>query len=79
MFLDAETYEIVNYMDNDLMIKAMYALKQPDSIEYSEENAYKMLYDHTELTPYYVYDKEKTVCMMLKSWIVNTVFMHIGE
>jgi len=80
VFIDAETYEAVNYMDNELMIKAMDAFKQPDSVKYSMEDAYKMLYDHTELTPYYVYDKEKNYYVLCgKLDCQYGVHAHSGE
>lgn len=58
VFMDPETLEVLNYMDNDLMVKAMDSFQAPKRTEISSEEAYQKLKDHITLDAYYVYDHQ---------------------
>ncbi len=58
VFIDPETLEVLNYMDNQLMVKAMDSFQAPKSIEISPDEAYQKLKSHIELDAYYVYDDQ---------------------
>lgn len=60
LFIDPNTYEVLNYMDNDFLIEEMYKdLKQAEEVQVTKEEAFKKLKDFVTLTPYYVYDFEQ--------------------
>ena len=59
LFIDAETYEVVNYMDNMPFLEMYMELEEAEEIKVAKEEAFEKLKDFFELTPYYVYDFEK--------------------
>lgn len=56
LFIDSDTYEVLNYMDNKPFLKAYMELKEVEEIKVTKEEAFEKLKDFIELTPYYVYD-----------------------
>ncbi|MBD3109281.1 hypothetical protein IEO70_13090 [Bacillus sp. AGMB 02131] len=60
LFIDQNTYEVLNYMDNDFLINEMYKdLQQAEEVKVTKEEAFEKLKDFVTLTPYYVYDFEE--------------------
>ena len=59
LFIDQGTYEVLNYMDNELFLKMYMELKETEEIKVTKEEAFEKLKDLIELTPYYVYDFEE--------------------
>lgn len=64
VFIDSESLDVLNYMDNNLMIKAMDAFGEAASIKTSKHDAFIKLENHIELTPYYVYDGFKQIYVL---------------
>lgn len=60
LFIDAKTYEVLNYMDNKLLLEEMYKeMKEAEEVNITQDEAFEKLKNFIELTPYYVYDFEK--------------------
>ena len=59
LFIDSKTYEVLNYMDNELMLEMYNDLKEAKEITISKKEAFEKLRDVIELTPYYVYDRKQ--------------------
>jgi len=59
MFVDAERYEVVNYMDNKLLVSSFAEYEKPGEIVVSKDDAYHKLKGRIELTPVYVFDPER--------------------
>lgn len=58
VFIDCETLEVLNYIDNNLMIKAIDTFTGPEQVNSTKDTAYKKLKSHIDLMPYYVFDNE---------------------
>ncbi len=56
LFIDSETYEVLNYMDNKPFLKEYMELKEAEEIKVTKEEAFEKIKEFIELTPYYVYD-----------------------
>ncbi|AWE07813.1 hypothetical protein DCE79_10640 [Lysinibacillus sp. 2017] len=59
LFIDSETYQVLNFMDNKPFLKIYMELEEAEEIKVKKEEAFKKLKDFIELTPYYVYDFEQ--------------------
>lgn len=59
LFIDAETYQVLNYMDNEPFLEIYMELEEPEEIKVAKEEAFEKLKDFIELTPYYVFDFEQ--------------------
>lgn len=59
LFIDSETYEVSNYMDNKSFLDMYTELKVAEKIKVMKEEAFEKLKDLIELKPYYVYDSEQ--------------------
>ena len=59
LFIDRETYAVLNYMDNKPFLEMYMELKETDEIKVTKEEAFEKLKNLIELTPYYVYDFEE--------------------
>ncbi|WP_456276290.1 hypothetical protein [Bacillus sp. AK128] len=55
-FIDAQKYEVVNYMDNEMMLERYEGYEEAEEITLTKEIAYEKLKPLLELKPYYVYD-----------------------
>ncbi|WP_066054167.1 hypothetical protein [Robertmurraya korlensis] len=53
----AESFEVVNYIDNKLLLERQTSLQLPGKITVAKEEAYEKLKDQFVLKPCYVYDK----------------------
>ncbi|MCC9090311.1 hypothetical protein [Bacillus pumilus] len=68
IFIDAYTFEAVNYIDRQQMFKMcgmLDELQSPDKITLSKEEAFEKLREYLELTPIYVFDfaqKQYVLC-----------------
>ena len=59
LFIDRETYAVLNYMDNKPFLEMYMELKETDEIKVTKDEAFEKLKNLIELTPYYVYDFEE--------------------
>ena len=59
LFIDAETYQVLNYMDNKSFLEMYMELEEAEEIKVAKEEAFEKLKDFIELTPYYVFDFEQ--------------------
>ncbi|MBU5267885.1 hypothetical protein [Virgibacillus proomii] len=59
LFIDSETYQVLNYMDNKPFLKMYMELEEAEEIKVAKEEALEKLKDFVKLTPYYVYDFEQ--------------------
>ena len=59
LFIDAETYQVLNYMDNEPFLEMYMELEEAEEIKVAKEEAFEKLKDFIELTPYYVFDFEQ--------------------
>ncbi|MGN7479861.1 hypothetical protein ACTHOQ_18750, partial [Solibacillus silvestris] len=59
LFIDAETYQVLNFMDNKPFLEMYMGLEKTDEIKVVKEEAFEKLKDFIELTPYYVFDREQ--------------------
>lgn len=59
LFIDSETFEVLNYMDNKPFLETYMDLKEAEEIQIAKEEAFEKLNDFITLTPYYVYDFEQ--------------------
>lgn len=58
VFLDANTLQVHNMIDNQAMLEMFESLEEPGEVKISAEQAYAKLQSCFELTPYYVYDAQ---------------------
>ena len=56
LFIDPDTYEALNYMDNKSLLEIYGDFQEADEVKVTNEESYDKLKDLIELTPYYVYD-----------------------
>lgn len=56
IFIDGETLEAVNYLDNGMMLEMLSSFTQANAVTVMKEEAYEKLEGFFELTPVYVYD-----------------------
>lgn len=59
LFIDSDTYEVLNYMDNKPFLETYMELKEAEEIKVTKEEAFEKIKELIELTPYYVYDFEQ--------------------
>ena len=59
MMIDAESLQVVNYMDNKPMLEIYDQFQAADKVTITKEEAFEKIKELFELTPYYVYDFEK--------------------
>ena len=59
LFIDAETYQVLNYMDNKSFLEMYMELDEAEEIKVAKEEAFEKLKSFIELTPYYVFDFEQ--------------------
>ena len=59
LFIDAETYQVLNYMDNESFLEMYMELEEAEEIKVAKEESFEKLKDFIELTPYYVFDFEQ--------------------
>ena len=59
LFIDAETYQVLNYMDNEPFLEIYMELEEAEEIKVAKEESFEKLKDFIELTPYYVFDFEQ--------------------
>ena len=59
LFIDAETYQVLNYMDNEPFLEMYMELEEAEEIKVAKEESFEKLKDYIELTPYYVFDFEQ--------------------
>ena len=59
VFLDANSLQVLNYMDNKLMIEMFQDFQEPEKTSISKDEAYEKIRTLIELTPVYVYDFEQ--------------------
>lgn len=56
VFIDSESFQAVNYMDSKPMLETFDDFQAPDVVTITKEEAYEILKERFELTPYYVYN-----------------------
>ncbi|WP_062049300.1 hypothetical protein [Bacillus sp. JCM 19034] len=56
IFIDANTLQPVNYIDNKLMLEEFDQFQASDPIKLTKEEAFEKVKEFIELKPYYVYD-----------------------
>lgn len=63
VIIDPNNFEVLNYIDNEVMLQMFEEFQLSDEINMKKEEAYEKLKPYFELIPYYVYDftKEKYV------------------
>ena len=59
LFIDVETYQVLNYMDNKSFLEMYMELDEAEEIKVAKEEAFEKLKSFIELTPYYVFDFEQ--------------------
>lgn len=60
LFLDPNTYEVLNFIDSEKLLDEMFAeLKEAEEIKVTKEEAFEKLKSSIQLTPYYVYDDQQ--------------------
>lgn len=65
IIIDAHSLQVLNYIDNQLMLKIFDQFEATDEVTVTKEEAYEKLKELFELTPYYVYDfdqKQYVLC-----------------
>lgn len=65
VWIDPRSFQAVNYMDSNLMLKTFDDFQRPDKVTISKEEAFEKMRDLFELKPYYVYDfkqKQYVLC-----------------
>ncbi|WP_071458877.1 hypothetical protein [Bacillus massilinigeriensis] len=70
VFLDRDTKEVVNYMDNSFMFEEYEHYESEGPAILSREEAYALLKKHITVTPRYLYDREESchvLCGLLDS------------
>ncbi|WLR57286.1 hypothetical protein LC048_10730 [Mesobacillus subterraneus] len=59
LFIDPQTYEVLNYMDNKSLLEIYKDFQAADLVKVTKEESYDKLKNLIELSPYYVYDFEQ--------------------
>lgn len=59
IMIDAKSFEVLNYMDNQAMLEIFNQFQAPDKVRITKEEAYKKVKERFELKSYYVYDFEQ--------------------
>ncbi|MFW5438633.1 hypothetical protein [Paenibacillus apiarius] len=65
LFIDANRYEVINYMDNKPLLSMFDEFQAPEDVAVSKDDAYAKLKEFIELTPVYVYvpgEKKYVLC-----------------
>lgn len=65
VMIDAEHFQAVNYMDNQVLLEIFGPLQAPEKVKIKKEEAYEKIKDGIELKPFYVYDftqKQYVLC-----------------
>jgi hypothetical protein len=65
VFIEPKSFQAVNYMDSQLMLKTFDDFQAPDQVTITKEEAFEKLQELFELKPYYVYDfkqKQYVLC-----------------
>ncbi|MNO37757.1 hypothetical protein D3C76_278470 [compost metagenome] len=68
LFIDAQSYKVINDMDNKLLLNTFEAFKSEGEIAVNHDEAFDKLKERFELTPVYVFDPEQkkyVLCGML--------------
>ncbi|CAM3991530.1 hypothetical protein [Mesobacillus zeae] len=58
IFIDGDTLEVVNYIDNDIMLEEFELFESDGPPVLSREAAFEILKEHITVTPCYVYDPD---------------------
>jgi len=58
LILDSETYEVVNYFDNQDFIAVYASFDEAENVKVTKDEAYELLKDFISLQACYVYDRE---------------------
>ncbi|MED4354858.1 hypothetical protein P9265_21500 [Schinkia azotoformans] len=59
IMIDAKSFEVLNYMDNQAMLEIFNQFQAPDKVRITKEEVYKKVKERFELKSYYVYDFEQ--------------------
>ncbi|GAB3048714.1 hypothetical protein [Virgibacillus ainsalahensis] len=59
IILDRENFHAVDYLDNSIIVDIFNRFQESHEVKLSKDEAFDKLYDYIEVTPVYVYDKEK--------------------
>ena len=59
IMIDAESFQVVNYMDNKPMLEIYDQFQAPDKVTITKEEAFGKIKELFELKPIYVYDFEQ--------------------
>lgn len=64
VFIDQDSFKVVNFFDNNVMLDIFNDYEQPDKPQVTKETAYEKLLDHITLEPVYVFHAEKEKCVL---------------
>lgn len=59
--IDDETFEPLNYIDNNMMLEMFADYKSAGDIKVTKEAAYEKIYSYIHVTPYYVFDHSQKI------------------
>src|SRR5690625_31862 len=59
IFIDPESYEVINYFSNEEVIHMYMLYEEAEEERITREEAYKLLKQHITIKPYYVYDRDR--------------------
>ncbi|MFZ2463559.1 MAG: hypothetical protein WAW77_08040, partial [Caldibacillus thermoamylovorans] len=59
IIIDANRFQVVNYLDNEMMLQIFDQFQAPDEVTVTKEEAFEKIKELFELKPVYVYDFEQ--------------------
>ena len=59
IIIDANRFQVVNYLDNEMMLRIFDQFQAPDEVSVTKEEAFEKIKEWFELKPVYIYDFEQ--------------------